>query len=414
MRIIKRGVALMTAGLLLALAGCSPENGEASDPTSSGSTKLEHVWETVTPTRSAEESAKLINNTSPTMHDIESEAVNLYIPTQGASYTHHPFLASFKGRLYAMFSLGKEDEDDCGQHVMIASCDLTDFSSWTTPKPLVDVTRGEHSDVVMVPMGFYVYGDTLAAYYRSFEYDEASLRENGTKRPLAESSYSIVNNKLYALVSTDGENWTQAESYQNGGGGNYPPVATQSGRLLMAGATVHAYSDDLSGVGRWSMSITPTGTAYARGADLLTEGSFFQTDDGIIHMMLRTNTDYLWCSESYDDGKSWTEPYPTNFTDCWAKFQFGRLPDGRFFYIGNPVPDSGRKPLVLSISDNGTDFKDWYLLQTESYRQQFPGLYKGGVYGYPHGVVEGDSMYIIYSKHKEAIDVMRISLANLG
>ena len=112
MRIYKRGGALMTAVLLLALAGCSPENGEASDPTSSGSTKLEHVWETVTPTRSAEESAKLINNTSPTMHDIESEAVNLYIPTQGASYTHHPFLASFKGRLYAMFSLGKEDEDD--------------------------------------------------------------------------------------------------------------------------------------------------------------------------------------------------------------------------------------------------------------------------------------------------------------
>ena len=130
--------------------------------------------------------------------------------------------------------------------------------------------------------------------------------------------------------------------------------------------------------------------------------------------MMRTNTDYLWCSESYDDGVTWTEPYPTNFTDCWSKFQFGRLPDGRFFYLGNPVPDSGRNPLVLSLSENGTDFSDWYLLQTEGYRQQFPGLYKSGVYGYPHGIIEGDYMYVIYSKHKEAIDVMRIALSDLG
>ena len=403
----------MTAGLLLALAGCSPEKGESGGAESSDSTRLDHVWETVTPTLSAEESAKRINNASPTMKTVDSEVANIYTPVEGASYAHHPFLASFKGKLYAMFSLGREDEDDCGQHVMIASCDLTDFSGWSTPEPLVDVTRGEHSDVVMVPMGFYVYKDTLVAYYRSFEYDEDSLRENGTKRPLADSAYSIVNNKLYALVSTDGETWQAADTYVNGGGGNYPPGPTRSGRLLMAGATIQAYSDDLSGVGRWTMSVTPAGTAYERGAELLTESSFFQTDDGVIHLMLRTNTDYLWCSESYDDGVTWTEPYPTNFTDCWAKFQFGRLPDGRFFYLGNPVPDSGRNPLVLSLSENGTDFSDWYLLQTEGYRQQFPGLYKSGVYGYPHGIVEGDSLYVIYSKHKEAIDVMRISLADL-
>ena len=413
MRSMKQVLAVLGAVLLAGTAGCGPAGeGGSSSPASSQSTKLEHQWETVVPSVSAEEAAKRINNQSPSLHTVASETASLYTPVEGASYAHHPFLVSFKGKLYAMFSLGKEDEDDCGQHVMIASCE--EFPNWSEPKPLVDVTRGQHSDVVMVPMGFYVYRETLVAYYRSFEYDEESLRENGTKRPLADSTYSIENNKMHALISTDGETWTPAPSYVNGGGGNYPPVATKSGRLLMAGATIQAYSDDLSGTGRWSMSVIPNGTAYERGAKLLTESSFFQTDDGIIHMMLRTNTDYLWCSESYDDGVTWTEPYPTNFTDCWAKFQFGQLPDGRFFYLGNPVPDSNRNPLVLSLSENGTDFTQWYLLQTEGYRQQFPGLYKQGVYGYPHGIVADGYLYVIYSKHKEAIDVMRISLSDLA
>lgn len=403
----------MTAGVLLFAAGCGNGSSTSSVPEeSSKDPKLDHNWTTVKPTRTAEESAKLINNEATAGKlSIASDVASIYVPTEGASYAHHPFLASFKGKLYAMFSLGRQDEDDCGQHVMISSC--TDFQNWSTPKPLVDVTRGEHSEQVMVPMGFYVWEDTLVAYYRSFEYDAASLRENGTKRPLADTKYSIENNKLYALVTTDGETWTKADSYANAGGGNYPPVATKSGRLIMTGAMTQGYSDNLSGIGRWSMTIVPKGSAYERGAKLLTESSFYQTDDGILHLMLRTNTDYLWCAESYDDGITWSEPYPTAFTDCWSKFQFGRLPDGRFFYVGNPVPDSSRNPMVLCVSENGTDFNKWFLLRTEAYRLQFPGLYKGGVYAYPHAIIDGDYMYIIYSKHKEAIDVMRIALKDI-
>ena len=162
------------------------------------------------------------------------------------------------------------------------------------------------------------------------------------------------------------------------------------------------------------MSVTPAGTAYERGAELLTESSFFQTDDGVIHLMLRTNTDYLWCSESYDDGVTWTEPYPTNFTDCWAKFQFGRLPDGRFFYVGSPIPGSGRNPLMLCLSENGADFSRQYILRNEPYEQQIEGLYKGGLYGYPSVTVANDALYVIYSKHKEAIEVTRVALASLA
>ena len=82
--------------------------------------------------------------------------------------------------------------------------------------------------------------------------------------------------------------------------------------------------------------------------------------------------------------------------------------------MGSPIPGSDRNPLMLCLSDNGTDFSQQYILRNERYEQQIEGLYKGGVYGYPSVTITEDSMYIIYSKHKEAIEVTKIDLASLN
>lgn len=403
-------VLCLSLSVLLIFGSCKSSGSESSN-TSSDSRVIDHKWTEVVPAKTAQESAAAFNNKSSSVVDISSNTGRVYTPVEDASFAHHPFLTYFKGRFYAMFSLGYQNEDDCGQHVMYAVS--SDGLNWETPKPLVDVTMGEHSEYVMVPMGFYNDNDqTLVAYYWWFEYDESSLRGKNL-RPLADTKYTTKNKRQFALVSKDGENWTKSVTFASGGGGNYPPISLKSGRLLMTGATVHSFTDDLSGTGRWSMSVTKTGTAYERGASLLTESSAFQTDDGIIHLLIRTNTDYLWYSESYDDGVTWTEPHPTNFTDCWAKFQFNRLPDGRFYYVGNPVPGSSRNPLVLIVSDDGVNFDKWFLLRKESQRRQFDGLYKSGVYGYPHSIIVGDYMYVIYSIYKEIIEVSRIALSDL-
>ena len=78
------------------------------------------------------------------------------------------------------------------------------------------------------------------------------------------------------------------------------------------------------------------------GIPPLCEGSFYQTDDSIIHMLMRATDDgwkgRLWLTESKDDGMHWSIPTETAFTDNDSKFHFGRLPDKRFYYVG--IPDT--------------------------------------------------------------------------
>jgi hypothetical protein len=92
----------------------------------------------------------------------------------------------------------------------------------------------------------------------------------------------------------------------------------------------------------------------------------------------------LAVSESTDNGKSWSEPKLTGYTDCACRFHFGRLPDGRYFGLSCPKPRSGRTPMVLATSHDGVVFDRHYIVGDMSgTKARMPGHAKGGVYGYP-------------------------------
>jgi hypothetical protein len=149
----------------------------------------------------------------------------------------------------------------------------------------------------------------------------------------------------------------------------------------------------------------------------LCEGSFYQTDDGVLHMLLRNTgrqfAHRLWLTESRDNGGTWSEPVVTDFSDCDAKFHFGRLPDGRFYYVGNPLAGS-RTPLVLSLSRDGVHFDRHYILGDTHYERRRRGWAKGGEYGYPHSMIHDGQLYVIVSRQKEAVEVLRVALAELA
>jgi hypothetical protein len=149
----------------------------------------------------------------------------------------------------------------------------------------------------------------------------------------------------------------------------------------------------------------------------LCEGSFYQTDDGRLHMLLRNtarlNARRLWLSESSDNGVTWSTPVETEFSDTNAKFHFGRLPDGRFYYVGNPV-GGGRTPLALSLARDGVRFTDHYILGDSHYESRRPGRWKGGEYGYPHSMVHDGFLWVIVSRQKEAVEVLRVALSELN
>jgi len=148
---------------------------------------------------------------------------------------------------------------------------------------------------------------------------------------------------------------------------------------------------------------------------VLCEGSFVQLDDGSITMLLRSSTDRLWYSRSVDEGETWSTPAPSDFTDSVAKFHLGRLPDGRFYYVGNPSTQREyRTLLVLSLSTDGEDWTDSYILRNEATAPVFDGIYKDSGYQYPHSMVLDEHLYVVYSVNKEDVGALRVPLARLA
>jgi len=357
---------------------------------------------------------------------LDVERVFLYRPETEWTYSHHPSLAFFRGRYYAVWSNGRRDEDAPGQRLLLSTS--TDFRTWTEPAPLVDTLPGRHSDLVLTAAGFHQHEGTLVAYFGQYEYRPDSLAGNERKSP---SDRGHQDTCLRARTTTDGETWSEVLEMGVPIVPNHPPQPTASGRLIISGNVMFPYTDDPAGLTGWTPAgIYPPDLAGRLVDDSetfhivreragwpvgLCEGSFYQTDDRTLHMLLRSGTHRLWVSESADDGTTWSEPVETAFTDNVSKFHCGRLPDGRFYCVSTPDPEprSARCPLVIALSEDGARFDRNCILADEPYEQKRPGMHKGGEYGYPHTLIHEGHLCVIISRQKEAVEVLRVPLSSL-
>lgn len=340
------------------------------------------------------------------------ETAYVYLPTKTWTYSHHAGLAIFKGRYFASWSNGRKDEDAPGQRVLFSTS--TNFTNWSKPQPLVDsVTDKNGGERVLTAAGFYVHDDRLVAYF-------------GNYGPHKETT------QLFAVTTTDGEQWSAPQEIGLPVNPNYGPQRIASGRLIISGNICFPWTDDPNGLTGWQMSGIYPPFMSAKIKDdpasfwdvakqqgwptALCEGSFFQGDNGVIHAFLRATgpkaPQLLWLTDSADNGKTWSAPKPTAFSNCDAKFQFGHLPDGRFFYLGNPINEK-RTPLVLSLSGDGVNFNQHFILGENHYERQQPGRYKSGEYGYPQALVHDGFFDVIVSRQKEAVGVLRVKLSAL-
>ncbi|MHB1485855.1 MAG: exo-alpha-sialidase [Saccharofermentanales bacterium] len=356
---------------------------------------------------------------------VASETQFLYQPDNSWTYSHHAHITCFNGRFYAIWSNGRINEDNPGQRILLSTSE--NFTEWSKPVPLIDSTMGKYSELVLTAAGFHIDDGVLAAYFGQYEFkpDEVVDKDRVT------FDTGHIDTCLKAVTTRDGVNWSAPIDIELPIVPNHGPQKTESGRLIICGNIMFPYTDKSSGLSDWkttgifsddmkgsicddSESFVRINKAMKRDV-LLCEGSFFQTDDDMIHMMLRSNTANLWVSESHDDGASWSSPCLTDFTDNGTKFHFGKLPDGRFYYVGNPdpLPPGTRNPLVISLSVDGQTFGKHYILKDEAYAKRFEGLYKGGTYGYPHSMIHQGYLYVIYSLMKESIAVSRIKIDDL-
>ena len=125
-----------------------------------------------------------------------------------------------------------------------------------------------------------------------------------------------------------------------------------------------------------------------------------------------------YASFSFGDGASWTAPTRTSFPDTGARANSGRLPDGQYYVINNPLPMSarqgGRQMLAISLSRDGLNFDRMAVIKFAVPAQRYEGKSKGaGGFQYPHSVVVGNRLCVIYSVNKEDVEVTWIPLKEL-
>lgn len=335
----------------------------------------------------------------------------IYSPDKEWLYNHHASIIHFKDRFVAIWSNGMIDEDSPGQRVVYATS--RDFKHWSPLRVLASPGKINDTLTVLTAAGLYQYKGTLVAYYGDYD----KHRQN---------------THLWAKTSTDGEHWSGPLDMHLPVVPNHGPEMTNSGRLIISDNFTFPYTDDPQGLSGWKLSSFYSDSLYKQdnpamfyapaaksGLPPLCEGSFFQTDDNILHMLLRVTGNgwkgHLWLTESKDNGKNWSRPVQAPFSDNDSKFHFGRLPDKRFYYVG--IPDTlhhyDRNPLVLSISTDGKSFGKNYIIADELYHLKKEGLWKGGQYGYPHTIIYNGYMYVIISRQKESIEVLKFDLKQL-
>lgn len=368
-----------------------------------------------------QESANAITNLSATdLGKITSALFTVSEYDAENTYKHHPCMTVYKGKVYVAYSQGASYEDAPGQQAVVTSASLTDLTTWATPKVIVpsrcsDETNGH--DTFVIPGFFHVDNGILMLYSTEKAYTDACFDGEGNFKN-TKADY-LVSNRIAAMwrrvsYTVDGVNWVDA---QVNFAANESPELTLSGTWL-AGAGNQAIVNDNFLDNPLSFKKVGTGsdtTLIDQNGAPLTEASWYQTDDYVIHLMLRSSDGRLYVRESYDNGETWTEACRTNFESQTSMSTFGRLPDGRFYCVGNPTYSTTgeRTPLSLYVSDDGYNFNKAYALRDETVTLQDENWTKVVGYQYPEAMVYGDYLYVLHSAGKETISLTRVALTDI-
>lgn len=365
----------------------------------------------ILPERSAADEAARIRNDEMLFYGklpAEHVVVGPFDPDWG--YVHHAGLAWFKGRLYATWSSGKTDEDVPAQRILMSSSD--DFFHWTEPVELGTPKQGVCAETCLQNGFMFATDDELFAVYREYDFGPSMFCEDGTMDPTR--PWELANCHDYYRSTRDGITWSEVQPSPVSA--NEAPRKTASGRFVGGCGDAVIFADEPNGHNWLVSNQKPENiqAAYEAGAVLLTEASWFQTDDKVIHLMQRSQMGYLWHCASYDNGNSWSENHRTNFVSDHTMPNFGRLPDGRFYFIGDPYfSNYSRYPMMLCLSEDGYNFTAAYMLCDEPYVMQKDGWAKGGYFAYPEVVIHDDYLYVFYSKHKEVMEITRVKLDDI-
>lgn len=111
----------------------------------------------------------------------------------------------------------------------------------------------------------------------------------------------------------------------------------------------------------------------------LQEPGVVELPDGRLYAYFRTDRAFQYESVSADGGARWTTPMQSRFTSPESPMLIRRNPfSGLYYAFWNPIPeyngrispdapwiDAGRTPFVAAVSENGTDFSAYTVLEDD-------------------------------------------------
>lgn len=167
------------------------------------------------------------------------------------------------------------------------------------------------------------------------------------------------------------------------------PILTSSGRII---APAYDYSS-----GQYKLRCSDNGGEdfYSVGIDgkpdiyVFDEITVCERRFGELRFLARTNRGYYVCSDSYDDGDTWTiarEYEKAPGTRCY----FGKLKNGMTVYVRN-VSNEQRTGIKISLSKDGGDTFPYEMILDERENISYPDLDED----------EYGNIYIIYDRERD-------------
>lgn len=315
----------------------------------------------------------------------KSEVIRLLPPQPGnARNSEGDFVRLRDGRILFAYSRYNSDASDDGASCDIAGLYSDDNGLHFSEEPVIIVPASAHHTRNLMSVSllrlqngqlalFYLCKhDPYSEYYmRLANEDETAFGEPVRCLPFGEKSYNVVNNARVVQLA-DGRLLIPAALHKMTTDENGNPEPDYFAHCRVYGSDDNGKSwKNLSGL----ISLPQPG--YSETG--LQEPGLIELPDGRLYQYFRTDRMFQFESFSSDRGETWTTPVASRFTAPESPMLIRRNPySGQYFAFWNPIPlyngriapdakwvDAGRTPFVFAVSENGTDFSQYTVLEED-------------------------------------------------
>ncbi|MGB3589158.1 MAG: sialidase family protein [Tunicatimonas sp.] len=282
--------------------------------------------------------------------------------------------------LVAWFGGTEEKDDDVGVWLAIGRPD-----QWTKPKEVAKIREDPHWNPVL----FQAPDETIYLYFKVGK--------------------EIDHWETWVITSADGGNsWSEAtELVADDKGGRGPvrnkPIILSDGTWL-AGASHednrvwNAFADRSTDGGKtWKMSEYLEVNRDSLDGEGIIQPTLWESEPGMVHMLLRSSAGYVYRSDSEDYGQSWSPVYRTELPNPNSGIDLTQLADETLALAYNRDNENwgARAPLTIALStDNGQTWPRVLDIDTGDPDDEF---------SYPAIISCGDTIAVTYTWQREKI-----------